>query len=934
MKAFIKALLCCSLIASLLLTGCGGGGTGDDTTTPADTDPVETPAVDPAKHNITLSDIRSVLAQNELGTNINKFSAFGSASHGGQQMRVCHTERGAYVAFAKDIGEREDFLRYYVAKVGNDSQASVLYYGELDGGGDGTVSVDIGQDTNGDIIVTATSHKEHTVHIFDSETDAVASYEIIPTFSTDNMPECSQIGYSNAMFDFNNRKLYAFSICGSGTTVETVGDSLIEWYIFDLDKREWSEESVHVWTEDIGRHAYLYSFPDGKGGAYIAALRNEYAEYAAGRFSLAEADGLYIWDRMGLFHIPDLSTGENTEYVVVQEEDDSLGLEGIWSHAHPNQYGDVFVDSDGYMHITYRFYLWDYTGQHEPYDDKLQYRHAVYKGMECIFNEKLEVPDEDHMYYRPMVRQSTDGKLHLILATYSVGGKSVIEFDFYSAGEELGKTWKHEKNIKLEEGLSTESLSLSSVRDGSVQDNILSGFFYGYNTKLDKTAYTFKLSLEDYSVTELVNILEDYDIQLDWWYDKRMPYADHQTSVVHTENGSYAAFVYNYNHEDGQEYYHIVKIDNDKKITVLHSDSFKSEQNKSLTMSLGEDGTVYVVPPEGRHAYFIDTATDEVTLHELTAILTNKLLPRQMSIVSIPGTGDNYCISALAEGTAGFNGYLLDPEEMTFKMKNAISYEADRELIGTYDGIYTLSDGKNGVYMVSTRNVNGKDLDGKLEYNGYLDNIDDSIMLFYISDVSDATSMQCIDVEAPYEAEGAEGIWSIAKINDVYLDSTGKLNVIYASYHFDLDDKDRAGNPELIADTLKHYHAVYENGELLSRDELKIDGLTRNDSIRIAETKDGTLYLVTCNLQRDFENLGYSILRYCNGRYPEGGEAYVSVYCETEDGWKLAVKKDLGQLAADGFFIGDSQNSDSVDCLIYASDNDVYHLNISFEAKN
>jgi len=48
----------------------------------------------------------------------------------------------------------------------------------------------------------------------------------------------------------------------------------------------------------------------------------------------------------------------------------------------------------------------------------------------------------------------------------------------------------------------------------------------------------------------------------------------------------------------------------------------------------------------------------------------------------------------------------------------------------------------------------------------------------------------------------------------------------------------------------------------------------------------------------------------------------------------LAVKKDLGQFAADGFFIGDSQNSDSVDCLIYASDNDVYHLNISFEAKN
>ena len=66
MKAFIGALLCCSLIASLLLTGCGGGGTGDDTTTPADTDPVETPAVDPAKHNITLSEIQSIYEKQML----------------------------------------------------------------------------------------------------------------------------------------------------------------------------------------------------------------------------------------------------------------------------------------------------------------------------------------------------------------------------------------------------------------------------------------------------------------------------------------------------------------------------------------------------------------------------------------------------------------------------------------------------------------------------------------------------------------------------------------------------------------------------------------------------------------------------------------------------------------------------------------------------
>ena len=923
MKHLIKAILCCGLTVSLLLTGCGGDDViGTDTIVPVDTNPTDTPEADIVKHEISISEVESILAANGLMTNEDKYIGLSGVWHGGQQMRVCHTERGTYSAFASVVGETKDEMqKFYVAKNDSEGNSNLLYYGEFPFD-DSEVTVNIGQDINGDIIVTTSSRVSQTVYIFDHETDEMTKYESVPKFSSE-----AELGYSQLMLDLENRKLYIFNCAGSGTRAETVGDSVLEWYSFDLDSKEWSDNSVLMRTEDIGRHSYLYPFPDGKGGAYIASIRNEYSIFAEGRFSLAGES--YLWDRLGLFYIPDLTSNENTEYTLVQPEDDSLGLEGIWSNIN-SQNIDAYIDSNGYMHITYMFYLIDYTWTNTDFDNKLQYRHAVYNGMECVFNEKLEIPVEDWQYYRPVVRESTDGKLHLILVKMC---DKPIQIDFYSAADDLGKSWKHEKNVKLEEGVTTDSLTVSGVREGSVQDNVLSSFFYGYTDATDKTGFTFNISLEDYSVTKLVNLLEGYDLQNDWYHDERIPYTDHQTCAVRTENGTYAAFVYNYSYWDEIEYYHIVKIDNDKNVTVLYSDSFKSDQNKSLTISSDGNGNVYVVPPHGRNVYLIDTATDEVTLHELTPILTTKLFPRQMSVVSVPETEDKYCISVLEQGSAGFAAFPLDSESMTIKLKNVINYECERELIGNYNSFYTLSDGKNGMYMVSTRNVTlSEDLDGKLEYNGYLKKIDDSVMMFYISDITDAASMKCIDIEVPYEDEGSDGIWSIVKINDVYLDFAGKLNVIYTYYHFDLDDKDRRENSELINNTVKHYLAVYDGTKLVSKDELMIDGLTKDTSIRMTEASDGTVYLLTCNLQRALENLGYDKLRYI--RYPEGGEAKISVYCMEDDGWTLVATKELGEIVADGFFVSKPSGDDVIDCIVYASDNDVYYTNIVFEKKD
>ena len=105
MKKITRGLLCFLIIAAMFLCSCGEATTpndqvtGDTTTAVSDT-PTEPEFAD-ANHKITISDVESILVENGLRTNINKWNADGGVWHGGMQMRVCHTERGTYCAFKK-----------------------------------------------------------------------------------------------------------------------------------------------------------------------------------------------------------------------------------------------------------------------------------------------------------------------------------------------------------------------------------------------------------------------------------------------------------------------------------------------------------------------------------------------------------------------------------------------------------------------------------------------------------------------------------------------------------------------------------------------------------------------------------------------------------------------------------------------------------------
>ncbi|MBQ7922787.1 MAG: hypothetical protein IJ325_09470 [Clostridia bacterium] len=908
-------LLAALLAGILLLSGCNN--TVPDETDTTETIPetevsTEVLEANPAKHEISVAEVESLLIANGLQTNINQATAY-PIYHGGQQMRVVHTERGTYAAFGKGFAEES----FYVAKIAPDNTVTLLHCGEFDR--DGSAPIDIGQDINGDIVVSSSTGSKLFIYIFDKETDAVTEYAAPAVFTS---PEYAYPGYAQTLFDFENRKVYVFANGGMFLDGYT-----LEWFTFDMETKQWSETSLCHVMQGLRRHCYIFPFTDGNGGAYIVGTRSTSIESVSDQLQNTSGKDKYVWDEILLFHIPDLTSTENITYTPVQEAYTERGHEGIWSYIVNNQHGGVFMDADGYLHITYYYNIYNLSATPLEFDANLHWRHAIYDGMECIYNEKIELQKgNNYTYNKPQIRQSTDGTLYMIVC---VQGQNPMQIEIYKAEDALGKTWKLETIKTFDDVGSVPSFSISEVRNGSTQDNILSCFYYYYNGV--NTGCTFNLSLEDYSTTEIVNILDGYDLRIDERVDNRSHNTAHQTKVVHTENGTYAAFVYNYASGDAAEYFHIVKIDTDNNVTILYSDSYTSAQDKYLSMQ-ELNGEIYVCPPTGNTIYHINRETDEVTCIETSVNTRSFGTVKQTYYSSAAADGEAYMLCFNNDEFYPWVGYAYNGDDMALQsikntfdpilkktVDNSIKYSVDTEsyALENYQYPYVLDDGNGGVYIVATRTVTEEKLAGKLEYVGYTKSMDDSITLFHIPNLAD-TTVDYTDIQPPYEAEGSEGIWSVVNMadnGDAYLDSEGKLHIFYTYYHFDFDDADRPKNPELVAGTLKHYHAIYDGTTLVSNEELGIDGLTKDTSIRMAETTDGTPYLLVCNLKE------------------EG--AKIDVYSETENGWVLSQTKDLGEFTAESFSVsgprGGSVQDNVIDCIVYANDNDVYYTTVTFE---
>ncbi len=952
MKRILTLTLAAVTVLALLASCAQSEPTPSDTSAPATdapvtdapaTEPPETeppaPVLVPSGYEITVTEAESILAANGLRTNENREWAY-PAYHGGQQMRVVHTERGTYTAFVTDFGTGTGIGVYVVMKVDNGGGVTLLYTGEYRADG-GTTPVNIGQDLNGDIVVALGCGEALRTLIFDHETDAMTEHSVPHIFASteDTRHGDRQIpAYSQVMFDFANRRIYVF-YCGGAST----GDWLLEWFTYNMETGEWNDVSTYKWIEGVRRHCYLYPFPDGKGGVYIIAERDDTGELEEEYWG----NSTWLWDELRLFHIPDLTSPENITWTTIQEAYTERGHDGIWSTATMGHYGCAFMDADGYLHVMY------YYGAGNAFEP--QYRHAIYNVMECVYNERVSCMKETGVPYKLMLAQKTDGTLYMIAYNKN---KSKDNAEIYRAEDPLGKTWKLE--TVLSTGVDGPTYSMSSTRNGSTQDNVVSGFVYSYKPD---TVYIFTISLNDYSCSGPVDVFEGLDLSQDHMLDTRAYHDSHPTKIIRTEEAAYAVFTYNYLYEDVEQF-HIVKIGNDGEITILYSGDYTSVQDRYLSMQRMADGKICVFSPDGFEVYLIDPATDEV---EETELEKKQNGDRQQTDLLVTDTGDTYVFFHTGTVPYTLTGNKLSPFGDLQKQTNRdTEYVFEEPQNERYDDLYTVYDGRGGAYIVGTRLIGVPDvlhyksfrdergyevvtyprqdlysspMPENLTYNGRTRTIKDSVELFYVPSLG-GNAVQCVTVQPPYEDEGGEGIWSVVDVSesgDVYVDAEGKLHVIYALYHFDFDDADRRSDPALIADTLKHIHAVYDGTTLVSSEELEICGVTkqtaagmmqvigasrsadytRRPAIRMAQTADGTMMLLVCHLGEE--------------------DTRIDVYFGTEDGWALTAMETVGGFMAEAFNVssprGGSVQDDTVDCLIYAMDNDVYHVRISFAGR-
>jgi len=935
----MKKLFLLLLTGILLLTGCNTAVNDEtDTTEIPETELTETesaeteapaPVLTPSGHTITVADAGSILAANEMALSTGGASAY-NVCHGGHQMRVVHTERATYAVVAKFFNDTyHGNSEFYFVKVDNEENVTLLYYDEYKSDAS-TMQLNIGQDANGDVIGTVGSTVDLRTYIFDAETDEVEIHRADAVFSSksDEKKYTYSPSYSQTMFDFANRKLYQFYV----SCYET-NEYVLEWFTFDMETKEWTTTSIHqIFPDILGRVNYLYPLPDGNGGAYVMGRTGVNLSLIADEVGYegsyeGSINGKYAHDTFYLFHIPDLTSAENIEYKVVQEPYREKAREGIWSEVTHEQSGHVFIDADGYLHIIYMFYLYDITGNFPDPDPELQYRHVIFDGMECIYSEKIEqIPsyaDPDNSKF--MLAQSLDGTLYMMEALTYNGGNPFVPMSIrvFKADDALGKSWTMVSE-KTFEDVGCRSISLSEPRGGSTLDNTIAFFVYGNRETGGAKAFTFRLSLDDFSMTEEVDMLGTFGLVNNETRYFPPYYSAHQNQVIHTENGTYSAFVYKYDHKYYDPYYSnlhfcITKTDANGKSTVLYDGVFVGDNEEFLNMCMLSDGKIYVFPPTGDIMYIVNPADDSVTEQAVTLNVnaSDSTLLQQVDAVTDAESGKTFVISYNGTG----NGWNLDHFRMltnTIKTEDA-SFSKRAKMIlsnkldGYYTNLYTFSDGAGGAYVVASKIAYPRYIDG-VEYVGRTNTIKDSIVLIHPANLNKNASPEIIEIQAPYTAQGAQGIWStvnMADYGDAYLDSEGKLHVIYTYHHVDLDDMDGLGNAELKTETFKRYHAVLEGTTVVSTEEIVLDGVSENAAVRMAETTDGTLYLIVCDTDK------------------------INVYFESENNWVLTAIKELGEFTAESFSIssprGGSIQNNVIDCIVYASDKDVYFTSISFE---
>lgn len=269
-------------------------------------------------------------------------------------------------------------------------------------------------------------------------------------------------GYIQPMPDPANHRFIVMA-CGGTST------GYLSWFIYNTSSNSWTGTAKKVALNGTYRHCYLMSYPDGKNGLYIVAGRDVLLSTLGLSGTVTGAD--YAWDEVNLFHFPDMnSTSYTMTHVAVADytQKDRM-LFPVTSH---NIYGDMFLDSAGYLHVL------SSTVMHGSFhhDNKYsQMNYAVYDARQAgmtpveIFNKAINF-NTPATRYTARFAENTSGKL-FILAMPKDGSYCEI----WRASDCIGTEFEMIGCDKFSssDGVTT-GLIIGNSRNGSVCDNSVS----------------------------------------------------------------------------------------------------------------------------------------------------------------------------------------------------------------------------------------------------------------------------------------------------------------------------------------------------------------------------------------------------------------------------------------------------------------------------
>lgn len=351
--------------------------------------------------NVTIAEPVSIKTATGVG-------AGGVAGWGNHESRIVHTSHGDYAAYTTGDTYNDEtgvnVLPFAAFKI-YPSGTVTKVFDDLKVYDSSGVTLFADKDENVWVLVVNDNRRTPqldvavTAYRIDAFTDEVTVY-----FHSYEIPLVgSGFGYGGAAYDPYTNKIIAEIADGDPSYGDDKGT--IEWFLFDVRSLTWDPEYRQINVDN--RYCYPFIMPDGRGGMYIIAGRDyrctsagypeigdhntgvEWKTAPAKTYRNYDQSAGYVWDSERIFYIPDMTVSEGKFFWAVpadyskvenQSQEERYKIENRIKNWYPNfqinNGGDVFIDSEGYLHVIwYKQYLYAASTRAEA--DNMFY-HDVY----------------------------------------------------------------------------------------------------------------------------------------------------------------------------------------------------------------------------------------------------------------------------------------------------------------------------------------------------------------------------------------------------------------------------------------------------------------------------------------------------------------------------------------------------------------------------